>query len=182
MDGLRRLAGIVPSIELNGKSYRVRPHTLGHRAEIEGYIVGQRGNIMEEIALRLDSIPVKHHDKILDAVMRRVEQKCIASQQEVIDFLSTFEGGAYLFWLAVRDEQPEINSHQAAMEIVRGVPLKEISEKLFHYLGGRDVGNLSGSPEAGETSQTESKTGFHGQSSTNDSPPNTDGSQSKSTD
>lgn len=138
MDGLRRVAGITAPIELNGKVYRTKAWSLGGRAEIESYIVSKRPPILDEVAKQIHLVPAGLHPQILDAAMRRLEQGSIATEKEVLEFLSTAEGGAYLFWQAVRDHHPEVATLADATEIVKPLTLGELNEKLQQCMGLRD--------------------------------------------
>jgi hypothetical protein len=178
-DGLHRVAGATPDIEVAGKTYRTTPYTLGGRAEIEAHLLSKRTDVFVEAANRLGGIPEKLHGKVLDAAMRYMERGNYVTDDEVSDFIATFEGCAFLFWQAVREHQPEVDSLATAKAIAEKTTLGELMKELARVVGRYDVGGFDGpqAKSAAIAGQEQEPAAHPGQPSTDNSQSFTDGSQ-----
>jgi hypothetical protein len=148
MNGLHHIAGAESAIAIAGKTYRAAPLTLGMRAEIEAQVVARRADVLDEVLRRLETAPARHHEALLDAALRRLERRRTATAEEVAEFLATFDGAAFVFWLLVRDRHPEIDSPAAATAVCRQAPLGQLQARLDLATGEGELKNSAGRAEA----------------------------------
>lgn len=148
MHGLHHISGAESAITIAGRTFRAAPLTLGMRAEIEAHLVARRVDVLDEVLRRLETTPSRHHELLLDAAFRRVERRRTATAEEVAEFLGTFEGAAFVFWLLVRDRHPEVDSPDAAAAICRQAPLAQLQARLDLATGEGELKNSVGRAEA----------------------------------
>lgn len=141
-DGIHRIAGVGQPITIDGVEYRTSSQiTLGWRAEIEAYILSRRPSFMKTVADSLKDVPKEYHDKILAEAVRRQAMASTVFDEEVECFLNTLEGVAFFFWLAVRENHPEIKSAADALAIVSKIELSDAADKLAEATGLHNVKN-----------------------------------------
>lgn len=167
MHGLHHIAGAESAITIAGRTFRAAPLTLGMRAEIEAHLVARRGDVLDEALRRLETAPPRQQELLLDAAFRRLERRRTATAEEVAEFLGTFEGAAFVFWLLVRDRQPDVDSPDAAAAICRNAPLAEWQARFDLASGEGELKNSVGRAEAairpaGGAKTTEERSPGHG--------------------
>jgi hypothetical protein len=176
-DGLSRVAGRVSATFVyRDTSYTLRVPTLGDIAELESYVASLRPNPLVEATKALDQIDAKHHDKVLAAAMEAARLSSRATLLEIVEFLHTTAGAAFMFWLLARGDCPM--TKEQADEIVGGMTQAKMMElsALTKSLTSADLKNCDG-PSEHQTPAGESL----GRESTKDLPTGTTGTPSKST-
>lgn len=166
-------------IHIGDTDYTIRPLTVGVYAEMEAYIVAQRGDPLLVAANAVEKVPPQHHAAIWDAAMKQAVSGRTVTAEEASAFENSVNGLSWKVWQCMKRDHAEIDSVEAARNL-----LLEAGEKHFDRIaseveigsGEADLKNSDG-PEVttpGETDQV-------GQSSTDSSPKFTDGDRTKLT-
>ena len=143
-----RTAGVdYVEIDIDGQKYKLRPLTLGLYAEMESYIVAQRGDPLGEAAKACERVPEKYHAAIWDAAMRQAVQGRTVTAEEAATFENSIRGLAWKLWKCLERDQPDVDSVDAALAILTKLGparLEEINYKVQLASGEADLGKSSG--------------------------------------
>jgi len=119
-DGLKNVAGSSISVKLGKKKYRLAPLTLKLMAELEEHVTSLKPDPLELVSKKLSMFNEKQQEVLLQKAMEKsVEIGSRASQLEVEDFMESFDGLCFFFWLAIKDNHEEITSHEEATEVLK---------------------------------------------------------------
>lgn len=147
---VRNMTGVAMPIKIDGKAYQTSTQlSIGMRGEIEAHILSQRPDFMEQVSASLKHFPEKYHQSIIAEGVRRMAMANYITNEEFDSYLRTQEGSAYLFWLLVRDKQPEVDSLEAAIGIITKakIDLEELQQKLDRAAGLGELKNSGGPDE-----------------------------------
>lgn len=106
MDGVSRVAGVGPTIELGGRSWIVRGRTVEYYALLEAEIIKLRGNPFDLIVTAARQM--KDDPAAVDLVARTVAERFrnwrFATYADHADFNNTPYGDAFKIWAAICDQ------------------------------------------------------------------------------
>ena len=143
-----RTAGVdYVELDIDGGKYKLRPLTLGLYAEMESYIVAQRGDPLAEAARACDRVPEKYHMAIWDAAMRQAVQGRTVTAEEAATFENSIRGLAWKLWKCLERDHPEIDSVDAALKLLTRLGpqrIEEVDRKVKLASGEADLGKSSG--------------------------------------
>ena len=143
-----RTAGVdFTRIDISGKTYTLRPLKVGVYAEMESYIVAQRGDPLAEAARACESLPEQHHQAIWDAAMRQAVKGRTVTAQEAAEFENSIRGLAWKLWKCLEQDHPEIDSVDAAIDLLTQAGtehLERIARTVELGSGEADLGKSSG--------------------------------------
>lgn len=157
MQKVQRTAGkSFETLTVGGKTYTLRPLKVGAYAELEAYVMSQRVDLVAATGAAITKIPQSMHAAVWDACMRNVLASRNVTAQEVQAFEQSVRGYAWKLWQCVKEDHPEIDSIDKAMELlVEAGPQRaeEIDLKLRLASGEADLGKLSGQTPATDQGQ-----------------------------
>lgn len=109
------------TIDLDGTQYTLRPRRFSYQ-EMEAFVVSQRADPLDAAVEAVGKTPAAFHPGIWDAAMRAViNNRSVATIQEMTDFESSIRGYAWKLWQAVKGDHPEIDSLEKAMELLERI-------------------------------------------------------------
>lgn len=114
MNGLAELVAAPWSLTIDGRDYWLSPLRLTDWGLIEARLVAQRRDPLEVAARALDGLPPEAHRPLVEAALKAAAAPRAASLDEVLAFTASAEGLALVFWLSLRQRQPQIDQAQAA--------------------------------------------------------------------
>lgn len=156
MSKQHRTAGVdYREIAIGEKTYKMRPLTVGAYAELEAYIVSKRPDPLALASQAAAKAPASQHDAIWRAAMDRAMALRTVTPEEAQAFEDSMDGLAWKFWQCIRQDHPEVDSIQAAKELIISAGderLREIAVATELASGEADLGNSTGPAEvpAGE--------------------------------
>jgi len=102
MDGLSRVAGIGPTIQLGGETLTVRGRTLRDYAELEAEIIRLRGDPFDVIREYREELS-QFGDELIEKLFNQIDMKWrIVRIEEIHEWLATFLGRVFSIWQATR--------------------------------------------------------------------------------
>lgn len=114
MNGLSRVAGVGPAIELGGRTFQVRGLILGYYAALEAELLKLRGNPLDLIVEsakslrgedgRIDGFQSLVLDNIAGVVADKFRNWRFCTYQDHNDFLRTPTGEAFKVWWAIKGD------------------------------------------------------------------------------
>lgn len=167
MSDVPAIRSVKATLEIRGVQYKLRAQTLSGWDEIETQVRSRRGNPFDQI-----SATKWERDGFLkaatDSATSAASRTKAVSISEIIDYRSTPEGAAFLFWIAVRDDHPEVKSHQQAANLLKQfyadyeggwyAAFVEVLTALAKADGSLELGNSNG-PEPDAVSGDENSQG-----------------------
>jgi hypothetical protein len=148
MHKIQRTAGkSFETIEIGGKRYTLRPLTVGVYSEMEAFVASRRVDPLEAAGKAVLKLPAAMHAGVWDAAMRAVMANRNVTTQEMSDFENSMRGYAWKLWQCVKQDHPEIDSIEKAIELLEQAgPTRavEIDAKLRVASGEADLGKSSG--------------------------------------
>jgi len=141
-------------IEIGGKSYTLRPLTVGVYASMETYLVSTRPDPLAIASEAVKRLPANQHEAVWKAAMAQAVAGRTVTSQQVAEFENSIDGLAWKLWQCLKQDQPEIDSVEAARSL-----LIQAGEEHFERLaraaeiasGESDLKKSSGPAEAGRT-------------------------------
>lgn len=102
MDGLSRVAGVGPTVQLDGETLTVRGRTLRHYAELEAEIIRLRGDPFDIIRNLREEL-FRFDDELVEKLFNQIDMKWrIVRIEEIHEWLSTLRGRFFSIWQAIR--------------------------------------------------------------------------------
>ena len=136
-------------LPINGKTYRFRPLKVGIYAEMENYIISQRGDpiVAASQSIEQNSIDPKYHPGIWQAAMKEAVANKVVTAEQAATFENSVRGLAWKLWMSVRQDHPEIATADDALHLI-----EEAGEQGFEAIaatvevgtGEAVLGNSSG--------------------------------------
>jgi hypothetical protein len=144
-----RVAGTqAHTMEIDGKTYTLRPHLVGVVAEMEDYVRSLRGDPLAIATEACKHSPVSQHDAIWRAAIERSQQQQLVSAMDMATFENSLHGLAFKLWVCLRDSHgEEIKSPRDALNLLEKAgeeKLAEINAKVHQASGEGDLKNSSG--------------------------------------
>jgi len=131
MDGLCNVTGADGSITLNGTKYRLSVPTKLDYGELEREVVSRRSNPLRELAGCLGDFSAEDKQLALRAASDSIaERPSRACQAEVGAFTGTLEGIAYMLYLMMRRNHPEIDAPEKAAVLIKTLDEAKAEELL----------------------------------------------------
>lgn len=154
MSKQHRTAGVdFQTVEIGGKSYKLRPLTVGVYASMEAYLVSIRPDPLAIASEAVKRLPANQHDALWRAAIATAVANRNISSEQIAEFENSVDGLAWKLWQCLKQDHPEINSTEAARTL-----LIQAGEEHFVRLaraaeiasGEADLGESSGPAEAGQ--------------------------------
>lgn len=165
-DGLNRVLGTDTTIELNGKKYKATRLRYKHIAEASQHVLDIRPDLIEEVGKSLAKVPEQFHQAIIDAAVRRMEQRTQVEEAELRRFMGSMEGQHFVLWMMLRDNNPQFDSPAKVQAEFDDLDLEELARKIKEKSGLDDLKNSDGrEAEAGDPATTDDPHERRGQSS-----------------
>lgn len=151
MDGLARVSGdAATTINIGGKTYRMRRGRLRIFAEAEAYLTQHRPSPIAQVMQSLGSIPKELQERALQLATQAQAKVERATFEDVQRWLLSFEGCAFLLWKLI----DEFRSFDEAATVLGDLSLAEFEQvgvQLAHAAGVNDLGESVGLKETQET-------------------------------
>lgn len=181
MDGLHNIAGDrTTTLTVGGKTYTLTTQILRDYAEREAYILEHRDN---PFAL-LDYVPDSRKDEAFDRAWKEAKLAKFVPLEEEKLFDSSMRGIGWRLWRALRDHHPEIDSVQAALDLIERAG-NEMFGTIVDKLDGSEEKDILGNSNGRDTTRPDVPPptihGFPGRNFTEDSVTDTGGLGNKST-
>lgn len=172
MDGLQELVHRTREFHFMGRVLRLSQLRLRHYAEIEAEVLARKPTPLAVVAETVRGMPAEQAKYLLGLAYDDSIKVRRAAPHEIDEFLTTIHGLAFMFWLALRDAQPEITRDEVA-EWVLGLDepgVAELQDELDKLepprgnVGGRQnqPAVASDSPQPGAASSANSVNGTTG--------------------
>ena len=154
MSDLARVSGkTFQTIELDGKSYTLRPYTVGIWAEMSAFVRSLKGDPIAEVCRRLDEIPPEQHAAWMKAAVEAAAHQS-PSDKDLVEFEQSLLGKAFGLWAALKtDHLADFPTPHAVLDALVALnqregaaKLKEILLKLELAAGKHDLKNCAGRP------------------------------------
>lgn len=156
MSDLARVSGkTYQTIELDGKTYALRPYTVGVWAEMSAFVRQLTGDPIAEVCRRLHEIPPDQHAAWMKAAVETAANQS-PSDKDLVDFEQSLLGKAFGLWAALKaDHAAEFPTPHAVLDVLVSLnqrqgeaKLKEVLLKLELASGRYDLKNCAGRPAA----------------------------------
>lgn len=132
---------------IGGKEYKFTPLKVGHYAEMEAYVVEQRGDPIEAAAeaIQNKNIPPQFHSSIWDSALKTAANNRTVTSPEMSDFENSTRGFAFKVWKCMETHQPEIDSVDAALKWITDLGEDHYEEIMAHIHVASGEGELKNS-------------------------------------
>lgn len=158
-DGLRRTAGVPRYLNIKGENFRISPMTVGIWAECESYICSTRANVtIESAAKALGIVEEQHHKLVIATAFEHAKNVGIATMDEVITFLMTYNGTCFALWHMLRKEYGDrFKELDDVKKLVNDVPLQQLQLMMEIISETSELKNSSGlgDEDVAQANQTE---------------------------
>lgn len=149
-DPARVTGAYVHEVELNGKTYTLRPWTVGIYSEMSAFVRSLKGDPIKELCSRLSSIPPDQHQSWMRAAVEAAANQS-PPDEEMNRFENSNLGVAFkLWWLLKTDHKDEFPNPFAVMNMMVTLSeekLMELAVKTPLASGEADLKNSDGQPE-----------------------------------
>lgn len=142
MDGLGRASGAGKIITVKGKDYILSPLTIRHFGMVEQQILSTRPNPLKMVAEAAADLPEELAAVMMKQAYQDAKKSNTVTATEVTEWLETFEGMCFAFFLMLKKEQPEI-THEDVYDIMSDMTPEEMAKLQ------EDQAQVSGMDEAG---------------------------------
>ena len=142
MDGLGRASGAGKLITIQGKDYILSPLTIRHFGMVEQQILSNRPNPLKMVAEAAADLPEELAAEMMKQAYNDAKKSNTVSANEVTEWLETFEGMCYAFFLMLKKEQPEM-THEEVYDLMSDMTPQEMAQLQ------EDQSQVSGLDEAG---------------------------------
>lgn len=154
----QRSAGVstVP-IEIDGKTYTLRTPTCDFFPRFQDWIVQEKGDPIADVCSRSNLIPESHLHILLEAAIKVAQDNRVVTMEDIKKYSSTIRGLSWQFWQLVKQDHPEIDTLDAAQEILVKLDQAKSMEllgKMRIASGEEDAKNSSGQAAAEATPTT----------------------------
>jgi hypothetical protein len=152
MSDLARVSGkTFQTIELDGKTYTLRPDTVGIWAEMSALVRATKGDPIAEVCRRLGEIPPEQHAAWMKAAVEAAARQS-PSDKDLVEFEQSLLGKAFGLWAALKaDHLADFPTPHAVLDELVALnqregeaKLKEIMLKLELASGKHDLKNCDG--------------------------------------
>lgn len=148
-----RVAGAaVHTIELGGKTYNLKPWTMGVYAEMSAFVRSLKGDPIQELCNRLSSLPSDQHAKWMRAAVEAAANQT-PTDEEMTRFEESNLGAAFKLWTLLKtDHLAEFPTPFAVMNMMTNLSeakLMEVAAKAPIASGENDLKNSAGQPGTG---------------------------------
>lgn len=154
MDGHARTVGMLTqTATVGGKRYTIRPFTVGVLPEMEAYIISKREDPIIWATRACLIAPDDQHERIWRIAQEASNKNRTVTTAQSEEFRNSLEGGAFVFWVCVRADHPEVKTPQDALQIMLSATEDELTmlkAAVFVGSGEHDLGNSTG-PQQGAT-------------------------------
>jgi hypothetical protein len=128
MDGLCNTAGSDGILTIDGKEYRPSVPTAADFGELERHVVSLRGNPLKELAACLDDFPAASRQTALKVACDSIAGRSPRSTfEEMEEFMGSPAGIVFMLFMMLRRNHPEIDSQEAANELLGKVNAAEVA-------------------------------------------------------
>lgn len=147
MDGLGRPAGAGLTIEFNGETLILSPLTLKDFGLIEQHLLSKRTNPLEMVKQHLADMPIEVATALAKEAYNDARKMNVVPADEVGEWIDSFEGLVYCFWLMIRKEHGDKYSLEQITEVMDAmseqdlIRMKEMRDKAS---GTDELGNSTG--------------------------------------
>lgn len=117
------------TVTILGKQYTLRPLTVGVYAQMEAYIISCRPDPLAVASEAVGKLPASQHDAVWRAAMNQAVAARVVTAEAAAEFENSVNGLAWKLWQCMREDNPEINSMEAARDL-----LIKAGEEHFEYL------------------------------------------------
>jgi len=136
MDGASRMFAAPAEIKLGGRTFRARGRLARHYAEMEQHVLSLRP---KPIAVVKESLALFDGDPDMQAELLRlaVQEACRAKAVtgiELRDWMNTVPGTAFVTWLAIREDAPEVTREQVQEWLLEDVD--RVAQQLYEATAG----------------------------------------------
>ena len=138
---------------INGKTYRYRPLTVGIYASMESFIVSKRPDPLAIAAESVKRLPPNYHDAVWKAAMHEAVTARTVTAPEMAAFENSVDGLAWKLWQCLKDNHPEIDSIDAAKQILidaGDAHFEQLARTVEIATGEADIKKSSGQAEKDE--------------------------------
>lgn len=125
MDGLHEIAPRKREFQFLGRTLRLSQLRLRSYAEIEAEVLRRKPSPLDVVAPTVRDMPLEQAKYLLGLAYDDSLKARRAEPREIDEFLSTIDGLAFTFWLAVRDAHPDVTQEQVS-EWLYGLDKTEI--------------------------------------------------------
>lgn len=106
------------SVQIGDKQYTLRPLTVGVYASMEAFIASRRPDPLQIASEAVKRLPPSQHDAVWRAAMDSAVSGRIVTSEEAAAFENSVDGLAWKVWQCVREDHPEVNTLEAARELL----------------------------------------------------------------
>ena len=91
------------TIELDGKTYTLKPYVVGLWAEMSAFVRSLKGDPIKEVCDRLDAIPAEQQQRWMKAAVEAAANQA-PTEQELSAFEQSLLGTAFKLWTTLEGE------------------------------------------------------------------------------
>ena len=143
MSQQQKTAGVdFKQINIDGKSYTLRPLRAASYGEMEAYIVSRRPDPIEELSKAIESIPEKLHANAWKGATEAAMNRRHVSVEDAAAFENSIRGIAWKFSQCLRQDHPEYEDVEKAIELLAELGperLQEIETQIEVASGRADL-------------------------------------------
>lgn len=130
MDGASRMFAAPVEITLGGRKFKAKGRLARYYGEIEQHLLSQRADPFQVVREHLSEFA---DNKELQEVMMRaaVAEACrmkTVTGLELREWMNTVPGTAYISWLAIRDDAPDVTREQIQEWLLEDID--DVTQKL----------------------------------------------------
>ena len=160
-DNLQTVSGAGATFKIGDKDYRLKPPSFGTFGEVERHVASLKPNPLDALSKTIHSFPEdKQSEMMRIACEVASKQTQSVPEHEIRDFLSSYSGICFFWWVAIRDNHPEIESLEVASKILDDLDnaqLLKLQMILMKISGLEDLGNSPSPQEEEKTDLLESR-------------------------
>ena len=156
-DGIAKVAGAPSVITLKGREYFVRPIRFADFASIERYLQSKRPNLLAQLVPSLAGMSDDVKNSFIAAAVKQMDTRQNVSTDDITEFMNSFDGMTYAFWLLMKDAHPELESSDAVAALVEDIDLTVLGDMLDRVSGLSDLKNSAGRDEKTDPAQKTAK-------------------------
>ena len=151
-DNLQTVSGAGATFKIGDKDYRLKPPSFGTFGEVERHIASLKPNPLDALSKTIQNFPEDKQAELMRIACEvATKQTQSVPEHEVREFLSSYSGICFFWWVAIRDNHSEVENLEQASKILADLDnaqLLKLQMTLMKISGLEDLGN---SPSPQET-------------------------------
>ena len=155
-DNLQTVSGAGATFKIGDKDYRLKPPSFGTFGEVERHIASIKPNPLDALSSTIHKFPPEKQEELMRIACEvATKQTQSVPEHEVMEFLSSYSGICFFWWVAIRDNHPEVKTLDDATGLLSDLDnarLLKLQILLMKISGLEDLGN---SPSPQETEKTD---------------------------